>query len=271
YIPSTIFNNKTFDYLNCTNCDVIYINPYPNDEDYLEMYPSEYQGEILVNETSKYDKIFHQLKSYNSDIESILDYGCGNAELLVNSKKFFSKVVGSEYNPVFVKELKLQIPEFTFFDLQEFDNTTDKYDVIVMNNVLEHLTNPNEVLQNLKNRLTDNGFLLCLGPIENNFTIALMFRKKIYQLRNLLSKKANHFPYHITFTNLKNQKEIFTANNFDIVDCKTEEDAWPFPEKIDFSSIKNFFYSIIASTSIKLSKLINKNAGNTFIIIARKK
>lgn len=271
YLEDTFFNGKKFAYLKCASCKVIYVNPLPIDDDYEKMYPSEYQGEIFNTSSSKYDDLFKKILEFNPKAKSILDYGCGNGELLINAQEFGFKAEGTEYNPSVVDDLNKQNPEIKFYTIQDFFSQTNlSYDMIVLNNVLEHLTNPNEILSLLSSKLSNEGLIVCLGPIENNFTIALLFRKMLFNFRKkILNKAVNHVPYHITFTNAQNQRMIFGRNNFEELYFKTDEMAWPFPNKIVFNSPKLFLFSIIAKISTKTSRLFNRNAGNIFTYIGK--
>lgn len=269
YLEDTIFNNKTFSYIECQECRVIFTNPFPDKNDYEVMYPVEYQGEIFRDTKKKYFSLFERIKSIRPQTKTILDYGCGNAELICDARSFGFTPTGVEYSPHFVEKLRENNPDIDFFTLVDFlEKDTVKYNVIILNNVLEHLINPNEILQKLKDKLQENGLLVCLGPIENNFTIALLFRKLIFSIRKkIVHKKASHIPYHITFTNVKNQKMIFAQNGFSELYFETKETAWPFPEKIDFKSMKNILFGSIAKISKLTSKIFSKNSGNTFVYI----
>jgi hypothetical protein len=44
----TVFNNKTFEYVQCTKCDLIFVNPLPDTDDLIKMYPVEYQGNLAI-------------------------------------------------------------------------------------------------------------------------------------------------------------------------------------------------------------------------------
>ncbi len=273
YLQSTKFNNKIFDYNCCTICHVIYLNPFPIEEDYDKMYPTTYQGDLNLSDNERYKELFLDIKRINPNCVTILDYGCGNAELLVNANAFGFSTHGIEYNPLMVTKLNDFFTEIKFHSVEEFNEEKNliKYDVIVLNNVLEHVTNPNELLLKLQNHLSENGLLIVLGPIENNFNIALQFRKILFKLKKITSKSfANHAPYHVTFTNYENQREIFVRNNFQELYLIVNEVAWPFPDKLNYNSPNLFLKSFIAKISIKCSKFFNKNAGNMFTYIGKK-
>lgn len=268
YMQSTFFNGKKFDYLKCKDCDIIYIQPFPDEKDYLAMYPPTYQSELTKSKSLIYDDLFKKIKQFSKTARTFLDYGCGNGELLNQAQTQNYIVSGVEYNQDYIKLLKNNHPTIDFYNLNEFNFSSSKYDVIVLNNVLEHVTNPNDLIQSLKLKLTTEGILVVIGPLEENFTIAQNFRRLLFSIKKKI-KNSNSFhpPYHITFTNYENQLKIFKKNGVKKLLYETKETAWPFPEKINFKSFGLFFKSIIAYLSLIFSKFISKKAGNTFVYI----
>ncbi|MGV3631333.1 MAG: class I SAM-dependent methyltransferase [Bacteroidota bacterium] len=251
---------------------MIFIDPFPDEKDYKAMYPVEYQGTIFKAASGKYRELFRQIRQFNPAAKNLLDYGCGNAELVCDAAAYGYTSAGVEYNPGFVAELKRENPAYDFMTIDDFYGSgAQTYDVIVLNNVLEHITNPNEILTKLRSRLNEGGLLVCLGPVENNFTLALVFRKLIFSIRKrMFHKKASHIPYHITFTTVQNQKLIFRQNQFTELSFRTDEVAWPFPAAISFKSPKSIVFGSLAKISMACSKLFSRNAGNTFTYIGRK-
>lgn len=269
-MEDTCYNDKVFSYRECSDCQVIFIDPFPDSGDYEKMY-SDYTDHIYESATGRYAALLEKVIRVHPGAVSLADYGCGNAELMQDAASKGFEVTGIEYDPGFVAKLKSRLPAFSFETIEEFPGSPESYDIIVMNNVLEHVTNPNEILKLIRYKLNENGLILCLGPIENNFTLAQVFRRMMFGLRKRIrSKKADHPPYHITFTNYTNQKGIFEKNGFKEVFMETDEDPWPFPEEIRSQSFTNTILAIIARISVKLSRKLSKKAGNTFIYLGRK-
>lgn len=283
YLPSTFFNNKRFDYKKCKNCSLIYINPIPNNKDLIKMYPPSYQGGVnikILDDLSKklgglrfsYDTQFKLLESINFEGDMI-DFGCGAANFIMNSNHYGYKCDGVEFSPKHVSILKKEIPESTFYTVDEFLNSTSKqYDVIRLSNVFEHFTNPVKMIQDLHKKLKPNGYFLIEGPIETNFNIALQFRKLYFRFRMTIqpNRLVNHTPTHIIFTNRKNQQEIFKKNHLKQIHFKIAESAWPFPATFSAATgIVQKLNVIIARLSIRMSKL-SKNWGNTFLYLGQK-
>jgi 2-polyprenyl-3-methyl-5-hydroxy-6-metoxy-1,4-benzoquinol methylase len=283
YLPSTKFNNKLFHYLKCSNCDVVYISPFPDANDYIKMYPPGYQSgvdkTILKNKYKKlpglrfsYGVQFDLILKHAIKNPKILDYGCGNANFLINACNNNFQCDGVEFSEEHVEILKSEIPSSKFYIITNFiKNSDDKYDVIRLSNVLEHMDNPNEIIQSLIMKLNKNGMLLIEGPIECNFSLAFLSRKLYFKFMNLIRKGyvANHVPTHITFTNAKNQLSFFQKFGLTTLEYKIIEAEWPYPEKFsDVKSLGAFSKWVIAKKSKLISHFV-KNWGNTFIYVGK--
>jgi len=282
YLPDTVFNTKTFNYIACKKCQLIYLHPFPTEEDYVAMYPTSYQGGLnkqIISDDKKmpglrfaYGKHFDLIKKFAPG-NKILDYGCGQANFVFNAEHKNIKCDGVEYNPLHVDILKKEMPASKFYVIEDFlKNEAEKYDVIRLSNVLEHLDDPAGIIKKLASKLTTNGILLIEGPIETNASFALFIRKIYFKYLKALSgnKKANHPPTHIFFSNAANQRDFFKKNQLQELYFEVKECEWPFPENLD--EVKGpgaFFKWLIAKTSIA-SGIFNKNLGNTFIYAGKK-
>ena len=280
-LPSTIFNDKKFDYLRCINCKLVYINPIPDNADLHKMYPPSYQAgidsTILSNQYKKliglrfsYGYQFDLLKSLGFS-SRVVDYGCGAANFIMNANASGLNCDGVEFNAEHVSILKEKIPESNFYTVDDFLASDEKVNLIRLSNVFEHFTNPKEELLQLKNKINTGGYFLIEGPIEFNFNFALQFRKVYFSLRKKINKSyvASHTPTHIIFSNLKNQLDFFEALGLETIHVKVNEAEWPFPQSFkQANGVVSKFNVIIAKTSMFLSKL-NKNWGNTFIYLGK--
>jgi 2-polyprenyl-3-methyl-5-hydroxy-6-metoxy-1,4-benzoquinol methylase len=286
YLPTTVFNRKEFRYLSCNNCGLIYINPLPDVSDYVAMYPPSYQAgvkaDILKNQ---YEKLLGLRYSYGYQFDLIkkfapngtmLDYGCGAANFLINANHHGIACDGAEFSPEHVAILRAQIPHRKFYlisDILSDENQEIKYDIIRLSNVLEHLDDPTKITSQLLNRLNPNGILLIEGPIETNFSLAFLSRKIYFSTRKLLqpSWKVSHTPTHIFFTNAKNQRDFFKRFPLEEIHFDITEAPWPYPNSWgEAQGVGGKVKALIAQFSMMVSKLFN-NWGNTFIYVGRKK
>lgn len=265
----TVFNNKTFEYVQCTRCDLIFVHPLPNIDDITKMYPVEYQGALTAKAYGGYDALFEKIKAAG-DFKTILDYGCGGGRFTVEAVEKGFDVTGVEYNPDLVSNLGKTFTKAAFLTIDDFYKADKKYDIIFLSNVLEHLTNPKEIMLKLKERLNKNGLFVLEGPVENNFNLTQLTRKIIFFIRKyIFKKKATHTPTHILYSNRKNQEQLFKDIGLTTVYFKVEESNWPYPMSYaDCKSVMQKMMYFIATFSVQMSKIFSF-WGNNFTYIGR--
>lgn len=269
---NTIFNNKEFSYIKCASCKLIFVSPLPDNDDYDEMYPVSYQGTIIEAPVGLYDKLFSMISEKFSNLNTILDYGCGNGRFVIEALDKGFQVTGTEYNPEIVSQLSKKFSNARFVTIDDFVKENNTFDAIFLSNVLEHLTNPKEVMIRLKDKLNPNGIFILEGPIEANFTLKLVFTKLIFSIRKkIFGKKTNHVPTHIFYSNKNNQENFFKSVGLETLYYNIEEDYWPFPSTLESSQgLKQKLMYIVAKISIFFSNIFNF-WGDKFLYIGKVK
>lgn len=100
----------------------------------------------------------------------ILDYGCNTAYFLnIIKNKFPSKnfdLCGTDINEYALKYAKKKYEDFTFFNINDEFFNKEKFDVIIVSHVLEHVHNRNKFIANLKRLMKKNGTLIIVVPQE---------------------------------------------------------------------------------------------------------
>ncbi len=200
--------------------------------------------------------------------KSFVDYGCGDASLLRFLHKHGYKCTGVEFDEENISRLKSLNPGIEFFTVSDFWNQQDKIDTFYTGDVLEHLIDPGDFLHKAKQRLNEGGLFVARGPIENNNSIGLFVRRLISKFAESKSNIAAHIPYHITFSNAKNQKTFFENEGFKSIYYKILETPWPYPERFSLN-LRKMIYFIIGKSSVLLSAL-SKSWGNRFIYVGKK-
>lgn len=276
------FNQKEFRYVKCRNCKLVYLTPLPDGSDYEAMYPPSYQSNeadtgILQDQYKKmpglrfsYGYQYDLIRKFATPGAHILDYGCGTGHFIANAIQNGFTCSGAEFNPTYVSILKEGIPNAAFYLIDDLLNkkTDLKFDVIRLSNVLEHLTDPGEIMNRLKSCLKPGGLILVEGPVEANFSLAKNFRVFYFRLKKIFKRRwiLPDPPYHIFFSNRKNQQQFFADCGFHQEHFNIKEDTWPFPPS--FAEAKGFtskINAIVARVSIAFSRLFSRGPGNTFI------
>ena len=273
---TTIFNNKEFGYLQCGQCKLIYIDPIPTKEDYAAMYSDEYHDAFYFasEQPADYNFLLPLLAPYRTT-DTMLDYGCGDAGFLRFFQNNNFKCTGAEFTEELVLKLRNKFAGIDFLTIDAFWENNDKklYNFIHFGDVLEHLEEPISFIKKLSKRLEDEkGLMIFEGPIENNRSLALFCRYATSWVLNKMkpNRKARHVPYHITFSNSKNQIAFFERCGLEQVHYSTFEASWPYPETFTGGIGRRIQY-LIGKVSMGISNMLGTGYGNRFTYIGRLK
>jgi len=216
----TLFVKSGFPHVKCLNCQLVYVNPILNKNEYIKLCSAEDSWEsILENE--------HQMKmqaleaNYSLDIVElyskktgklrICDVGCGPGTLLLEAKKRNYDVFGIEPNERCHKFLKQNDLNFIgdFFPLKKDIN--EKFDCMFLLNVLEHMRDPIQTVKNAKSLLSDKGILYISVPCID----ALVNR--------ILQKEAGVFGghSHLQFFNHVTMTKFFEKLGIEVLEYET--------------------------------------------------
>lgn len=168
-------NKDGFILFKCTSCDLVYMNPLP-EQNYLkdEVYSFEsgYQSNkpkdlYKTKETKKTKDILNFLdKSFDSSLKNkrILDVGCSNGEFIFHAKNRGFEVCGVELNKRtadIANNHKLNV----FNGLLNDANYPDNYfDAIFLGDIIEHVLSPRDFIAECNRILKINGFIIISTP-----------------------------------------------------------------------------------------------------------
>lgn len=224
-----------YNFYKCGNCGLIYINPVPSINELLSFYPSDYHGytesrsaltKFLINlNTKSRARLYKKLIGGKGNI---LDVGSadGNHFSLLNKYGKWN-FWGIEFNEEIAKKGRNNGFKIITDTLENHNFNGLKFDLIIMNNLIEHVTNPVETLNKAKEILNLGGIIIGETPNVNSLDFHL-FGKYWGGL---------HVPRH-TF--------IFDKNNLRVLGEKVGLSS-NFKQKIDTNhwagSLQNFLQS----------------------------
>ncbi len=168
-------SGETFNISMCKNCGFRFTNPVPSEDTIGKYYQSE--DYISHSDTKKgiINKLYHfvrkrSLKSKLNLINNaatnkglILDIGCGTGYFLQTCKEDGWKIEGMEPDSN-ARTLAEKNTGQTIFDNLHSIKEENKYDVITLWHVLEHVHKLNENLQHINKLLKTNGRLIIAVP-----------------------------------------------------------------------------------------------------------
>lgn len=204
-----------------------YVSPQPSERE-LEQYYSEkyYQNSLGHYEISYSDQELEffaneakcalaTLSKYDRAPRTMLDVGCGEG--------FFAKhmsLAGMDVELVdfSVEGLQTQNPEMIKFFHQEDVNTFlddaavkgNRYDLVNLDNVLEHVINPRELLTKLRSIMTTGSTLRVEVPNDfSNFQDLLL-------KENLTQETWINPPEHLSYFNVESINRLFSELKYDV-------------------------------------------------------
>ena len=165
----------------CKKCGLIFSNPQLSDNDYSAFYSSDeyrllYSDENYI-ETSEMrykdsNQIFDTMLPYMNtfNFKTVLEFGCGGGWNLIPFYNNGYDVTGYDYSHNLIKlgrRYGLNLKQGSF---QELNDTTKKYDVIILNHVIEHFTDIKNNINSILKCLEPNGFIYISVPNIDNFS-----------------------------------------------------------------------------------------------------
>ncbi len=168
-----------YNIVQCNVCGLVYVNPRLAQEDVNSLYNEDYFTGKGFDESVQYKKEFEELSDKitlldwdaatikemledgnpGRDKFNLLDIGCGMGLFLHKAKKIGFEVEGlelSEYAADFANSQGLNVQNGT---IDSVELGVEKYDAIVMKEVIEHLPDPMHSLEKIYTSLKKGGIL----------------------------------------------------------------------------------------------------------------
>lgn len=248
-----------YGYVKCSNCGLIYTNPRPAyDQDFIDAaYASYYQyADSLqlsdlnnINESAlgMFEKEIGYLVKYDTLKESVLDIGSGMGTFLLAAKKYYKRAVGLDVSikmAEFVEKnvgVKVYVMQYTEFQPAE------KFSLIHMSHVLEHVPNPNEWIQHSRKVLMPGGILVVNVPNKYGFSYRLKHLFYKLKLKKQFSSTWNdpsRTPDHLFEPTIRSMKYLFDRNNFEILEYYSYTRKDPTSDKNILSTLLNKWLKI---------------------------
>lgn len=209
-------------YYQCPSCYSIYLYPSPSEEELSLAYPQDYQVYINNKPKSLFDNALNSasryllslrldnFRKYCDSINSpILDFGCGDGSFVEYLRSKGINAYGYEPSSIEDRSNQIRVNKYLFRDLSSLRSHVaihGRFQVIIINHLIEHFVNPRELKTILLSLLLPNGVIV--GETPNSKHISLnIFRSAAGTL---------HFPYHVSLASDKSLKYLFREEKLTI-------------------------------------------------------
>ncbi|UKJ07857.1 class I SAM-dependent methyltransferase [Solitalea lacus] len=195
--------------------------PRPKAEDLGKYYESDDYISHTDGNKSLFEKIYNWIRNYSLKkklalVESkhpkgaLLDIGCGTGAFLSVCKQAGWKVKGVEPGAKASALAKEKVQESIYPSLFDAELNGQKFDVITMWHVLEHMPDLNATIERLKELLTPTGVLIIAVPNYNSYD-ALHYGKYW---------AAYDVPRHLYHFSQQSVKQLFGNHEFELKETK---------------------------------------------------
>lgn len=209
----------------CHECDLMWLYPQLTVEELEEVYTEDYflnkkfennePNNIYgytdymserINKQKKYKKIIQNIKcNYPNLNNNWLDIGCGLGFLLEEANKEKFEVEGVEFNKYAIKYIKDKY-NFNVYE-DDIEKIENRYDVISMLDVIEHLQNPFEELDKVYKKLNQDGVLI-ISTMDSTSLVCRILGTRIEDFRRIRE--------HLFFFSRKSLTTILEEKKFKV-------------------------------------------------------
>jgi len=196
----------------CQDCSFVFIKKSPSKHELLDFYGNNYDRTNYFSSITikRYNELLDRFEKYRKT-NNLLDVGAGKGFFLEIAKARGWNVYGTELTDQAIQECENKSLQMKKGCLNEVGFDANQFDVITSFEVIEHINNPKEIVQEMHRILRENGKVYITTP---NFNSILRYRLK--------SKyDVIEYPNHLCYFTKKTLRKLFTDAGFSIKRLQT--------------------------------------------------
>jgi len=270
------FTKKSFQIARCPSCKLMAVENVPTD---LRPYYSEgyFTGDVTLDGYIDYDLDKEVTKKTYIDYLDLLgkyiqkqsqismfEVGCATGFFIDLARQRGWQTEGIDISEYAVKKAREKGLMATTTTLESYQSAK-KFDVVAMQDLIEHVKDPVDVISRAKNLLAENGLLLFTTPDAGSLWARIW------------NKKWHAFvpPQHLFYFSAKSLGSILKKNGFEVVHMAHHGKWFAIPYIIrllySWTGLKFFFKLAEWSAKSFLRNLaIPINVRDTLVLVARK-
>jgi len=188
----------------CQSCGFVFAQAIPTQQELEKHYEGYSRNDYLSPVTIKR---YHELLDYFEQFRKtgkLIDVGCGIGYFLEEAKKRGWEVFGTEYTDEAIKICESKGITMKKGKLNPNSFEPESFDVITNFEVIEHINNPQEEIQNFNQILRKGGLAYITTP---NWNALLRYRLKA-------AYNVIVYPEHLSYYTPKTLKRLFKSKGF---------------------------------------------------------
>ena len=160
---------------NCKECDSLFQRPNYHEDDNQLKVDLQWHLAKRENNGNHVENVLHQGVQIAPDAKTLLDIGRGIGDYILKSKEFGLSAQGIEPNPYAVKYAKDNLSLNLILAYFGADSFNTKFDVVIVDSVLEHVPMPRTFIQDVFAILNRGGILYLAVPGRRGGIVRIVF------------------------------------------------------------------------------------------------
>ena len=198
----------------CIDCGVVFLGNDLNERDIEGLYKyysySAFSNYLSPTTKIRYKKLLDSFEKYRKN-NTIIDVGCGAGYFMLSASTKGWQVHGTEISEEAITLAEEKKQHVFKGDIASLDLEKDKYDIATLFELVEHASNPEDIIKKLSSVLRPGGLLYITTPNYNSLT-RLLLRDRW----NLFHKE------HLFYFTDKTLKALLEKYGFRIKTMRTE-------------------------------------------------
>jgi len=211
---SPFFNKDNINYYKCSSCSFRFSKPPVNYnfQDDIKNYEGAYINYLDVNkfDNRNYQLLFNWIskRADNSELE-LLDIGCGSGKFVNYLREKQINATGIEPSSILFDKYLKERACFYNSSLEDYCNTSKRYDIVTLVDVLEHVEHLGSFIANIAKIQPVNGYMIIELPLIDNL------------FATLLGKKWPHYnKYHYSYFTKTTLNKLLNEKGYELELCK---------------------------------------------------
>ena len=217
-------SEQEFTVVECLRCGHLYLDPRPSIEAINRIYPSHYytlEGRHTAHSSwliasMKKRVLRGRTAAFRDKLEkkqaAVFDVGCGDCSFLLNVKEEHPHVKAAGVDLAFTDGIRKQCTardiRLIEGNVEETNLPEETFDIVTLNQVIEHVWKPREVLVKLHRSLTAGG-LISIQTVNTDGYDRKLFKDGLWG--------AYYFPRHLNFFSFETLGRLLKETGFEVV------------------------------------------------------
>jgi 2-polyprenyl-3-methyl-5-hydroxy-6-metoxy-1,4-benzoquinol methylase len=177
-----LFSKNNFRIVRCEHCTLVYVNPRLTEKAAKRLYnenvisPMQYYQQTRKSDLTTFKKRWRLIEKFVKNRGKVLDVGCNVGTFLEVAKNAGWDCYGLDINRSVEEECKRKGISISMSSLEKAKFPQEFFDVIILNDVLEHTTTPTTMIAAAHRLLKKEGILFIVTPNIGSVTFRCLGR-----------------------------------------------------------------------------------------------